>query len=196
MYFFSFVKKFLVCFFILSPSYAFTVLVDPGHGGKDPGALSGSLQESGINLKVAFFLKDYLKKDPRFKVYLTRESDRYLSLENRVKISQRIKPDIFISLHANSFKDSSFKGAQFYFLNQLPPEKESMYLAFKKSHVLKKKKNQSIKKDDLYFILEDLKKNHQIRYSSYLAKSLSKSWKTPKAPHPFRINQAPFYLFR
>ncbi len=82
-----------------------TVIIDPGHGGKDPGATNGLGTEADYNLDVANRLKKVLLSDPKlgYKVLMTRESDRYLTLQERVQIANRVNENaIFISIHHNS----------------------------------------------------------------------------------------------
>ncbi len=78
-----------------------TVIIDPGHGGKDAGAVNRLGTEAGYNLKVARLLKDNLTKKG-FKVVMTRESNIFLSLKQRVEIANRHKNAIFISIHFNA----------------------------------------------------------------------------------------------
>lgn len=86
----------------IRPSAPFkTVIIDPGHGGKDPGAVGKVGHEKTFTLKVAKILRDQLKKRG-FNVVLTRETDKYLTLTQRVEIANRYQNAIFISLHFNS----------------------------------------------------------------------------------------------
>ncbi len=78
-----------------------TVIIDPGHGGRDAGAVNSLGTEAGYNLKVARMLKDRLIKRG-FKVVMTRESDVFLSLKQRVQLANRYKNAVFISIHFNS----------------------------------------------------------------------------------------------
>ena len=75
------------------------VLLDPGHGGHDPGAVYNGLKEKDLNLNLALKVAERLKE---VKVLLTRERDSYLSLAERVAMSKRAEPDLFLSLHANA----------------------------------------------------------------------------------------------
>ena len=75
------------------------VLLDPGHGGSDPGAVYNGLQEKDLNLKLALMVA---RKLNRVKVMLTRKEDNFVSLAERVAISKRLKPKLFLSLHANA----------------------------------------------------------------------------------------------
>ncbi len=76
-----------------------TVILDPGHGGRDPGAVAHGLREKDLNLKLAHKVADRLEG---VKVLLTRESDIFVSLKDRVALSNRAEADLFVSLHANA----------------------------------------------------------------------------------------------
>jgi len=89
--------------FISSAGNFNTVIIDPGHGGKDPGATNSLGTEAGYNLKVSLFLKEILEKEYKYRVIMTRNSNRYLSLQQRVDVANRVKDNaIFISVHHNS----------------------------------------------------------------------------------------------
>jgi N-acetylmuramoyl-L-alanine amidase len=93
------------------------IVIDPGHGGHDPGAMANGLREKDINLKVALKLKSLLEKDPRFKVYLTREDDRFIPLYDRALIALEKKADLFISIHTNASENPNLSGTYIYILN-------------------------------------------------------------------------------
>ncbi len=93
------------------------IVIDPGHGGRDPGAIANGLREKDVNLRFAKALKKILERDPRFKVYLTRNSDRYVSLYKRTIYAVRKKADLFISLHCNSSPSGYGYGTYVYTLN-------------------------------------------------------------------------------
>ncbi|MBK3331919.1 AMIN domain-containing protein [Persephonella atlantica] len=93
------------------------IVIDPGHGGKDPGAIANGLKEKDVNLKIARKLKEILEKDPRFKVYLTRNSDRYIKLYDRTVFAVKKKADLFISIHCNSSPTRTESGTYIYTLN-------------------------------------------------------------------------------
>lgn len=119
------------------PSTAQVIVIDPGHGGIDPGAVgvSGSL-EKDINLSIAKYLREYLEKSGSV-VIMTREEDIGLysqsgtirnkkneDLRNRKNIIKNSKADIFISIHLNSFKQSRYYGAQTFYPANNPMGKE------------------------------------------------------------------------
>lgn len=85
-----------------------TIVIDAGHGGKDPGALSGAYVEKNINLQIAARLKKTLEKFG-FRVIMTRSSDVFLELKERTDLVAKYKPDLFISIHSNASPSSSDK---------------------------------------------------------------------------------------
>ncbi len=78
------------------------IVIDAGHGGHDPGALGARSHEKDVTLAAARALKARLERTGRFKVVMTRDSDVYIPLEQRVKIARGAQADLFISLHADS----------------------------------------------------------------------------------------------
>jgi len=94
------------------------IVLDPGHGGKDPGATANGLKEKDITLKFAKRIKFYLEKDGRFKVYLTRNNDRFVPLYERSLFAIKKNADMFISIHCNALpKNRSMTGTYVYTLN-------------------------------------------------------------------------------
>jgi N-acetylmuramoyl-L-alanine amidase len=92
-----------------------TVVLDAGHGGSDPGAISVTKKkEKDFNLAVVLKVKELLQNDPNINLVLTRESDTYPTLSDRVKIAENVKADIFISVHANS-GSASASGVETYY---------------------------------------------------------------------------------
>jgi len=95
-----------------------TVVLDPGHGGRDPGAIGvGGLREKDVTLKLARALAPRLAKRG-FRVAFTREDDRTVSLEERTAIAEASRGDIFVSLHANASKRRSLNGIETYYLDK------------------------------------------------------------------------------
>ncbi|SMP14353.1 N-acetylmuramoyl-L-alanine amidase [Venenivibrio stagnispumantis] len=93
------------------------IVIDPGHGGKDAGATANGLVEKDINLKVAKMLKNYLEKDGRFTVYLTREDDTFIPLYDRTVFAIEKKADLFVSIHTNASENTALSGTYIYTLN-------------------------------------------------------------------------------
>jgi N-acetylmuramoyl-L-alanine amidase len=94
------------------------VVIDAGHGGKDPGATGVSSREKDVTLAAARALKARLEKSGRYKVVMTRDSDVFVPLESRVKVARRADADLFISLHADAGPDASTRGLSVYTLSE------------------------------------------------------------------------------
>jgi N-acetylmuramoyl-L-alanine amidase len=93
------------------------VVIDPGHGGHDPGAEANAVAESELVLDVALRLEKLLKQQPGFEVVLTRRTDHYIALEERTGIANRENADLFLSIHANSSPNKETRGIETYYLN-------------------------------------------------------------------------------
>ena len=97
----------------------FTVVIDAGHGGKDPGALSanGKVSEKDITLKVALMVGEAISKNhPEVKVLYTRKTDVFVGLNDRARMANKADADLFISIHVNAAQNRSAKGAETYTL--------------------------------------------------------------------------------
>ena len=106
------------------------IVLDPGHGGQDPGAIGCSgVYEKNITLAMAKELKKILDKDGRYKVYLTRNRDVFIPLRERVRIARRYKADLFLSIHADSARNKNAKGLSVYTLSETASDKEAAALA-------------------------------------------------------------------
>lgn len=98
---------------------SFTVVIDAGHGGKDPGAVSanGKVHEKNITLNVALMVGENIaKKYPEVKVLYTRKTDKFVGLNDRARIANKANADLFISIHVNAAENRSAKGAETYTL--------------------------------------------------------------------------------
>ena len=106
------------------------IVLDPGHGGKDPGAIGYSgVYEKNITLAMGKELKKILERSGKYKVYLTRSTDIFIPLRDRVKIARKYKADLFLSIHADSAKNRSAKGLSVYTLSETASDKEAEALA-------------------------------------------------------------------
>ena len=107
------------------------VLIDAGHGGRDPGApgVSGTIRESALALAMARELADLLEARGRVRVALTREDDRYLTLEQRAAIARRLQAGLFISIHMDSAPNPLAHGATVYSLSDVASSAEAANFA-------------------------------------------------------------------
>jgi len=107
----------------------FVVVLDPGHGGKDPGAEAGGFRESNLMLELAAVVKESLIRNTNFEVILTRNEDVFLSLEDRITIAAQSGADLFISLHADAVIEGEASGTTVYLLSENATDKMSAQLA-------------------------------------------------------------------
>ena len=106
------------------------IVLDPGHGGRDPGALGmRGTQEKGVVMAVAGELRRELLADGRYRVLLTRFGDSYVPLRERVARAEAAKADLFLSLHADSHPDPAVRGASVYTLSEEASDREAAALA-------------------------------------------------------------------
>ena len=153
------------------------VVIDPGHGGHDPGAVGPSgLYEKNVVLDIALKLKKILLADPFNEVFLTRETDRFISLEERTAMANRKNADFFVSIHANANPVRRVKGIETYLLNWTNDD-EAMRVAARENKIsLKKMREMHRQMDTLGMILNDLsrdcKRNDSIKLANYIQQSM------------------------
>jgi N-acetylmuramoyl-L-alanine amidase len=107
------------------------VLIDPGHGGRDPGAggVSGSIREKDLTLAMSRELADLLEQRGRVRVAMTREDDKYLTLEQRAGIARRLQAGLFLSIHMDSAPNPLARGATIYSLSDVASSAEAARFA-------------------------------------------------------------------
>lgn len=195
---------FVVLIFLLTwktQAAPMTIIVDPGHGGVDHGAVHSEVHEADITLAVSRKLYSLLSKDKRFTAHLTRDTDRAISLSERARIAKNKKADLFISIHVNSNPDRKAHGAEFYFQNQLPPDEESMLLAHQENNedgssgpVPYEFLEKNSYPNEVTTIVSDLLDNDRVIRSSQLSKMLKLQWRGSKKSKNNSVKQAPFYV--
>ncbi len=107
------------------------VVIDPGHGGHDPGAVSpyGGQQEKNLTLAIAKAVRDEILKNGRVRVALTRESDKFVVLQDRYQLARKMNADLFISIHADSAENPEASGGTVYTLSEVASDREAQRLA-------------------------------------------------------------------
>ncbi len=168
------------------------IVIDPGHGGKDKGAIGpNGLYEKDITLAIAKQLKKVLEKEGGYEVLLTRDTDRYMSLEERTAIANTKKADLFLSIHTNAHTDPSLGGIETYFLN-FSKDKESARVAALENAASAKQIS------DLEAILNELLRNTKINESSRLAREVHQEMvsrlESNRKLRDLGVKQAPFYV--
>lgn len=107
------------------------VVIDAGHGGHDPGAISphGGLQEKNVTLAIAKAVRDEMLKSGRVRVALTRDSDKFVVLQDRYQLARKLNADLFISIHADSAENPEANGGTVYTLSEIASDREAQRLA-------------------------------------------------------------------
>jgi N-acetylmuramoyl-L-alanine amidase len=105
------------------------IMLDPGHGGIDPGAQRSGVNEADLMLRFAFELQEVLRRTGRYQVLMTRNSDVFVSLEARVAKAHQANADLFISLHADALLEGQAHGATIYTLSEEASDAASQALA-------------------------------------------------------------------
>lgn len=146
------------------------ILIDPGHGGKDPGATKrGSSKEKDINLQVAKDLYAVLRKDKDFDVKITRDDDTFVTLGGRAKMANDFKADIFVSIHANAAKRTSANGFEVYFRSDRASDAEAAETAALENEALQYEGQSGAPISFADLLLKSLATNENINESSKLA---------------------------
>ena len=169
------------------------IVVDPGHGGHDPGAVGPSgTQEKDIVLAIGIKLKELFQEELGLDVVMTRSSDVFIPLEERTAIANKVNADLFLSVHANAASNRSASGIETYYLNLAKTDKVAQLAA--------KENGTSLEKVSvLQAILFDLMANYKLNDSAHLAEEVQKSlYKKIRTRHSevknLGVKQGPFYV--
>lgn len=171
------------------------VIIDPGHGGEDFGAVGkGGLQEKDVVLDVALKLQAVVREEGIYNVRLTRTSDRFVPLKDRTNFANDFEARLFISLHVNSNPSNKVSGIETYYLDNTD-DKSSLRLAERENQFF----NESNDLGDLNFILSDLIQNAKLSDSITLAnvmqRNLIDGMKTEWGKQiNLGVKKAPFYV--
>jgi len=169
------------------------IVVDPGHGGHDPGAVGATgLQEKDVVLAIGLRLREMLIEELGVDVVMTRSNDIFIPLEERTAIANKVNADLFLSVHANAAPNRQATGIETYYLNLAKTEKVAQLAA--------KENGTSLEKVSiLQAILFDLMANYKLNDSAHLADEVQKSLhKKIKNRHAdvknLGVKQGPFYV--
>ena len=169
------------------------VMLDPGHGGKDPGATGPSgLQEKDVVLAIGRMVRDKLSRFPEYDVRMTRDTDVFIPLEERTAMANKTGADIFVSLHINASRDRTARGISTYVLSRAS-DQEALELAARENGVTVQKLS------EVKFIIDDLSTYGRKKESLKLAKTVNdaivRNISTRHGPvHDLGLKQAPFYV--
>ncbi len=172
------------------------IVIDPGHGGKDPGAIGwGGVREKTITLQVARKVAFYLKKwAPDLEVRLTRTRDVFVPLAKRGEMANRWGADLFVSIHCNYARNRRVRGLETYFLSDAKTKWARAVANFENGALRYEVEDEEILQDVLKGILSDLAQNAFLIQSQDLALTLHETiLKTTRQPDR-RVRQAGFYV--
>lgn len=168
------------------------VVIDAGHGGHDPGAISphGSAREKNVTLAIARAIRDRLVAGGRVRVALTRDSDEFLVLEERYGIARRLDADLFMSIHADAAGNEEASGATVYTLSEVASDREAAKLAARENRAnIINGINLGGATRDVSSILIDLTQRETMNVSADFAKLLhresSRQMSFRKIPHRY-----------
>ncbi len=167
------------------------VVIDPGHGGRDPGAVANGYKEKDITLSVAKKVRHILEKEYGLKVVMTREDDRFISLARRSQIAKENRTLVFVSIHCNYSRNSRARGPETYFLSTARTSHERAVELLENS-VIKYEMEGS--KDDIEYIVSDMLQNAFMKESQKLALSVHRH--LVKGRSDRGVRQAGFYVLR
>ncbi len=167
------------------------VVLDPGHGGKDPGAIGPYYKtyEKNITLAAGRELRQVLEKRG-FKVYMTRSTDVFIPLRNRVSIARGYHADLFISLHADSTVNRKAQGLSIYTLSETASDKEAAALAERENKAdiidgMDFSDNSPEINDVLISLSQNDSRNKSSKFAAYVVNDIKHSIKTVTNPHKF-----------
>lgn len=153
------------------------VVIDAGHGGHDPGAISphDRTREKDVTLAIARATRDALEKTGRVRVALTRDSDRFLVLAERYRLARRMGADLFVSIHADSAENQDASGATAYTLSEVASDKEAARLAARENRAdILAGVNLGAETNDVSSILIDLTQRETMNASAQFARLLGR----------------------
>lgn len=169
------------------------IVVDPGHGGHDPGAVGAhGTQEKDVVLAVGLKLAEKIREELGIDVVMTRSTDVFIPLEERTAIANKVNADLFVSVHANASLNRGASGIETYYLNLAKTEKAAQLAARENGTSLEKVSL-------LQAILFDLMANYKINDSAHLAEEVQKAlYRKVQGSYPgtknLGVKQGPFYV--
>lgn len=168
------------------------IIIDPGHGGVDPGAIGANgVFEKHVALALSKELKKQLEASGKYRVKMTRNDDTFIKLSNRVKYARKHQGDLFISIHADSLRDSNVSGASVYTLSEKASDAQTAKLAARENKAdLIAGIELEVEDEAVMDILIDIARRDTQNQSKFFANTLvkdfnSNSIKTLKRPHRY-----------
>jgi N-acetylmuramoyl-L-alanine amidase len=176
------------------------VVIDAGHGGKDPGAVGSKAREKNINLAVALKTGKYISSNLKeVKVVYTRDDDTFIGLAERAEVANRHKADLFISIHSNAMPDKRFSGAETYVLGQTMDE-ANLQVAMKENSVITFEKDYETKYEGFdpnsveSYIIFSLMQNTYLKQSTEFATLIQDQFRSRVGRKDRGVRQAGFQV--
>jgi N-acetylmuramoyl-L-alanine amidase len=172
-----------------------TIVIDPGHGGKDPGARANGLNEKDLVLDVALQLGDYVEEKLGINVVYTRKSDQFIELEERGHIANRVGAKLFVSIHINAARARSARGTETFFLG--PHKSEAARKVMERENsVIKYEENTQVYEDydKEALVRQTLTQSAYMRQSEKLASLIEDQFKNRVHRRSRGVHQAGFYV--
>lgn len=175
----------------------FVVAIDPGHGGKDPGAVGhGNIYEKNVTLQISKELKRLIDQQPGMRAVLTRDRDVFIPLHERVAIAKKSNADIFISVHADAFHDRSVQGGSIYVLSNGGASSVMARLLAKSENASLQNVQLAGMDNDVAFALSDMSRDANIRASKKLGKSVLQEMQKSVKMHKHTVQSANFAVLK
>ncbi len=192
-----FVFYFFTAYFSVSVVFSaeslFHIVLDPGHGGQDLGAVRDSFVESKIVLQIAQKVKANLDQRKNIKTTLTRNDGSWISLKERVRLANEQKADLFISLHANTSNSKSASGMEFYFNSSNPKRRGAKESAALNNQLSNKLANKSEQPTTSAEVIEKIKSDFRLYDKTEKSLALTRAFKAVQQQKSI-IRRAPFYV--
>ncbi len=169
------------------------IVIDPGHGGKDPGAVGQEgLTEKTIALDVSFRLAKLLRQRPGWEVYLTRDHDVFISLKARRAFAKRHRADIFLSVHVNAHTEPTAQGIEMYLFGRAT-DKDALSTAAREN-ATSQSETLNFQKQILTDMVQDFTRNQSLEFAHHLQRAFSKQITEKYATNSLGVKRAPFYV--
>jgi len=174
------------------------VIIDPGHGGRDPGAIGyNGLKEKKVVLEISRAIKNELEQEyPKIKPRLTRNRDEFIPLSQRTQIANQMEGDVFVSLHANANRSQKAKGFEVYTLSGEATSPSGKELAKIENSALRYEGYKKSELDDISFILNQLRNSVHVRESRTIAQDMMERAQRQLPIPTRRARQAPFWVLK
>jgi N-acetylmuramoyl-L-alanine amidase len=176
-----------------------TIALDPGHGGEDPGAIGrGGSREKDVVLSIARRLKAKIEQQPNMRVMLTRDADYFVPLHVRVQKARKVQADLFVSIHADAFVESTARGSSVFVLSEKGASSTAARWLARKENSADLIGGVNIKRHDIQLasVLLDLSTTAQINDSLKLGKAVLNEIGGINRLHKGAVEQAGFAVLK